>query len=122
MITPGQRSLPLVVHNRFVITFTNTLFHINWLRRIFRRISSSLLEQTTEQHTRQVFTRLISALCAVLSDHMGHKWYQTDVRNKQKKKTSVEGWKMLNVFSCTEQTQSPRCETAGAIWAQIAAR
>ena len=52
MIIPGQRSLPQSVHNRFVITFTNTLFHINWLRRIFRRISSSLLEQTTEQHTR----------------------------------------------------------------------
>ena len=33
MITPGQRSLPLSVHNRFVITFTNTVFHINWLRR-----------------------------------------------------------------------------------------
>ena len=26
MITPGQRSLPLSVHNRFVITFTNTDF------------------------------------------------------------------------------------------------
>ena len=33
MIIPGQRSLLLSVHNRFVITFTNTLFHINWLRR-----------------------------------------------------------------------------------------
>ena len=57
MIIPGQCSLPLSVHNRFVITFTNTdvqtrTFHINWLRRILRRISSSLLEQTTEQHTR----------------------------------------------------------------------
>ena len=29
MIIPGQRSLLLSVHNRFVITFTNTLFQIN---------------------------------------------------------------------------------------------
>ena len=48
MIIPGQRSLPPSVHNRFVITFTNTLFHINWLRRI-----SSPRETPCTHHNRQ---------------------------------------------------------------------
>ena len=48
MIIPGQRCLPLSVHNRFVITFTNTLFHINWLRRF-----SSPRETLYTHHNRQ---------------------------------------------------------------------
>ena len=48
MIIPGQRSLPLSVHNRSVITFTNTLFHINWLRRF-----SSPRETPYTHHNRQ---------------------------------------------------------------------
>ena len=50
MIIPGQRSLPLSGHNRFVITFTNTLFHINWLRRF-----SSPRETPYTHHNRQGF-------------------------------------------------------------------
>ena len=108
MIIPGQRSLPLSVHNRFVITFTNTLFHMNWLRRF-----SSSRETPYTHHNRQGLrvpdlrqypspgielshcvgrrgsrgsccnscpgsTLLrnhvwgVSALCTVLSGHMGH--------------------------------------------------
>ena len=48
MIIPGQRSLPLSVHDRFVITFTTTLFHINWLRRF-----SSPRETPHTHHNRQ---------------------------------------------------------------------
>ena len=48
MIIPGQRSLPLSVHSRFVITFTNTVFHIKWLRRF-----SSPRETPYTDHNRQ---------------------------------------------------------------------
>ena len=48
MIIPGQRSLPLSVHNQLVITFTSTLFHINWLRRF-----SSPRETPYTHHNRQ---------------------------------------------------------------------
>ena len=48
MIIPGQRSLPLSVHNQFVITFTSTLFHINWLRQF-----SSPRETPYTHHNRQ---------------------------------------------------------------------
>ena len=47
MIIPGQRS-PLSVHNQFVITFTSTLLHINWLRWF-----SSPRETPHTQHNRQ---------------------------------------------------------------------
>ena len=50
MTLPGQRSLPLSVHNRFVITFTNTLFHIDWLRQF-----SSPRETPFTHHNRQGF-------------------------------------------------------------------
>ena len=49
MIFLGQRSLPLSVPDLSsrspTRAFKHELFHINWLRRILRRISSSLFEQ-----------------------------------------------------------------------------
>ena len=102
MIIPGQRSLPLAVHNRFrhhvhqTRAFKHELFHISWLRRILRRISSIIrlrIQAFRALHTRfwvrhtttdarqqcsccqrsatmfAVFLHCIAVLCVVVMSH-----------------------------------------------------
>ena len=66
-----------------VTTFTNTDNQTRTSsvtsRRILRRISSSLLEQTTEQHARQVFTFLLSVDVRLLESRITLSWRTSDI-------------------------------------------